>query len=175
MIIGHAPAGYLLAKIVYGRKSSVPARYVWVLVAASILPDLDLLYFYIIDNRAHNHHDYWTHIPLYWLALYYLAMMAAMMFDKLVIIIYATLLLSGVMLHLLLDTITGGIQWAYPFSNQHYTVIKVPAVYDWWVFNFVVHWTFLLELILLGLAGLTYLITRQIKPFCSTSRSVPIH
>jgi len=31
-----------------------------------VLPDLDMAYFYLIDERQRRHHTYWGHIPFAW-------------------------------------------------------------------------------------------------------------
>ncbi|HEV7822952.1 MAG TPA: metal-dependent hydrolase, partial [Burkholderiales bacterium] len=71
MIIGHLPAGYLLSTFTYMRLGSdVVSRQVFLLagMAGAIAPDADLLYFYLIDQRQHHHHTYFTHFPVVWLA-----------------------------------------------------------------------------------------------------------
>ena len=106
MFIGHLPAGYLATTAVLGR-------------AASVLPDLDLLYFYFVSDRRQVHHAYLPHLPL--------ACLAAMGAAALVLWIVrarptAWLALGvfglNVMLHLVLDTSAGGIRWLWPFSHE---------------------------------------------------------
>ena len=152
MFIAHGPAGYLLAKTVYRDRGKNQLILILITVAASLAPDLDLLYFYLIDHRAHNHHSYWPHIPFYWLLIYCLAIGVAVALNAERFLAFASAAFLGVGLHLFLDTITGGIRWIFPFSNKYYAFVDIPAVYSWWVLNFLLHWTFLLEIILVLLA-----------------------
>ena len=152
MLIAHAPAAYLCAKTFYQKQNSNTLKYILVFVVASLAPDTDLAYFYLIDNRAHNHHSYWLHIPIFWLGLYTLIVSIALAFGRKKIIYYASIALAGVLLHLFLDTLTGGILWGLPFSKHYYVFIHVPSTYHWWVLNFIFHWSFLVEIVLSTLA-----------------------
>ena len=70
MFIAHLPAGYLLTRFVVVKRgmAHIPSFQYRTFMAlgliGSLLPDVDMLYFYLIDNRQHLHHGYWTHIPL---------------------------------------------------------------------------------------------------------------
>ena len=57
-------------------------------------------------------------------------------------------MLIGVFIHLILDSVAGGILWLYPFSDLSYALIKVPSRYSFWVLNYVFHWVFYLEIFL---------------------------
>lgn len=126
---------------------------------ASILPDIDILYFYLIDNRQSLHHGYWIHIPFYWLIIGIIAFMTIYLLKKKDYYIAATIFFANIFLHLTMDTIVGKIQWLYPFTDQSYFLFNVPAVYDFWVYNFIFHWTFLFEVIVIVLAG--YIIIKE--------------
>ena len=59
------------------------------------------------------------------------------------------------MLHLVLDTTAGGIRWLWPASEAELVMSHVTARHDPWWLNFVLHWTFALELaITLAAVGL---------------------
>ena len=49
-------------------------------------------------------------------------------------------------MHLILDTVTGGIAWLYPFSDGLFVLLRPIRRFDWWVWNFVCHWTFSFEI-----------------------------
>lgn len=156
MLIAHLPAGYLLARRIAPRLAAAPAdarRLMAVGLAASVLPDIDLVYFYLIDGRQTLHHDYWTHIPAFWLA----AMLAAagLLWLARVTVPWREFLvfLVVVFLHLALDTPTGGIAWGWPVSLHPFLLVEIPARFDWWVWSFVLHWTFLAELGIVGWAA----------------------
>ncbi len=147
MIIAHLPLGYLLSKAT--AKISNPRLNLKLFMAVgllgSICPDFDMFYFYFIDNRLHHHHDYWTHIPLFWYGVFLLlAGIVKWLYPK-----YLPLLIVfgvNIMAHLVADTLVGDIKWLYPLNDTYYAFFTVPARYQPWWLNFVLHWTFLLEL-----------------------------
>lgn len=139
MLIAHLPAGYLLAD----RMATGPRRRALIATGliASVLPDTDLLWFYLVNGRQTLHHDFIFHWPLLWLALaapLWLAFRSARPF--------VAVALACLMLHMALDSVAGGIAWLAPFSNRTLTLVEVPATRDWWVWSFVLHWTFAIEL-----------------------------
>ena len=167
MFVAHLPAGYLVTRYylrsigLYRMGSSnigprkmdtqntVARFYVLFGLLCSILPDIDLFYFYLIDHRQHEHHSYWTHIPLFWIllsALLYFGSKA--LFNKNIGLI-CLILLINTQLHMLLDSVAGGIYWLFPFGGEKYRLFVVTARFDWWVWNFFIHWTFLFELLII--------------------------
>ena len=52
---------------------------------------------------------------------------------------------AAIALHLVLDSIAGGILWLYPFDDRLWQVVEVPAAYGHWIISFMLHWTFVLE------------------------------
>ena len=166
MFLAHLPAGYLVARRLAPRLAPDPPqarRLMAVCLVASVLPDIDLLYFYLVDGRQTLHHDYWTHVPAFWL----LATGAAVALFRLALapVPWPAVagLLAGVFLHLALDTVTGGIAWLYPYRTGAIVLIEVPARFDWWVWNFVLHWSFLLEIAILVWAAVELGVPRAIR------------
>jgi inner membrane protein len=153
MFIAHLPAGYLLTlKLQAWFKTK---KYLWLGLVASVLPDIDIFYFLLFDGRRTFHHLYLTHLPFYWAVLALAVYLALLLTKQKKLIPAATVFFANIFLHLILDTIVGGILWLYPFSNLSYHLITVPAKYSFWVYSFVFHWTFLLELgITAGALGL---------------------
>jgi inner membrane protein len=43
--------------------------------------------------------------------------------------------------------------WLYPFHTQSFVLVDVPARHGWWVWNFVIHWTFGLEALICAWAA----------------------
>lgn len=150
MFIAHAPAGYIISKLKGLRGSR--RRIGWFAVITSLVPDLDLLYFYLIDDKANVHHSYWTHTPAFWVLIYVSVLTIGFVFTIRNATYYATLGFACIITHLMLDTVTGGIHWAYPFNLDPISIVNVPSVHGWWVLNFVIHWTFCLELLIVGAA-----------------------
>ena len=56
------------------------------------------------------------------------------------------------LLHLLLDSVAGGIYWLSPFAHHELLLFRIPANFPWWPLNFLLHWSFLLELSLVTAA-----------------------
>ena len=158
MFIAHMPAGYLFTRYCVRRLGSkvdsisTLKYYVMFGLLCSVLPDFDLMYFYLIDNRQHAHHSYWTHIPLFWVLLSGLLYFGAKAFFKKKLGLLSVLMLVNTELHLLLDSVAGGIYWLYPFNRDYYHLFDVSAQYDWWVFNFIFHWSSLFEVLIIAAA-----------------------
>ena len=58
MLIGHIPAGYLATSAVLRRRQlgrDVRRRLMLLGLAASVAPDVDLLWFFLVDHRRHDH------------------------------------------------------------------------------------------------------------------------
>lgn len=146
MFIAHLPAGYLLTRSLQNRFQT--KRFIWVGLVASILPDIDLFYFFYIDHRQTLHHEYWTHWPLLWLALWLLSLIVILILKKRSALIISTLFFSNLFLHFVLDTYVGGINWLYPFVDHNTFLLNVPARHSFWIANFIFHWTFLVEIII---------------------------
>ncbi|HLE41058.1 MAG TPA: metal-dependent hydrolase [Nitrospirota bacterium] len=169
MFIAHLPAGYLWTRYLLRRRFATDVRSLLYRklmalgLAGSLLPDVDMLYFYFIDNRQHLHHGYWTHIPLYWLALFGMSLLAGRLLDKPSLRPAAAVLFSNVFIHLGLDTVVGKVRWFAPFSGRDFVLFEVPAQHGWWVWNFMFHWTILLELAIVIAAVVTFLISRRTR------------
>jgi inner membrane protein len=125
--------------------------------------DIDIIYFYLIDNRQNLHHGYWIHVPFYWMIIAIVTILLFWMMKKRKYIIASIIFFGNVFLHLFLDTLVGKIEWLYPLSNKGYYLFDVPAVYDFWVWNFVFHWTFFIEVGIVVWAGYVFYKNRNIK------------
>lgn len=154
MFIGHLPAGYLATMPLLGRSAGRERRGLLLLgLAASVLPDLDLFYFYFVDERRHVHHSYLPHLPLAWAAaLGAAALVLGLLRTRRTAWLAMAVIGVNVLLHLVLDSVAGGIRWFWPFSDVELALATVRPRYDPWVLNFVLHWTFALELALVAAA-----------------------
>lgn len=155
MIFGHLPAGYISSKLLYARLriSEVDfQRFLMSGLAGSAAPDLDLVYFFLFDHRQHHHHTYWSHYPLVWLSLLLLSViwLYAQRGRKLAILL-VLFSLNGV-IHMVMDTLVGDIIWLAPFNESMFSLFIVPAKYSAWWFNFLLHWSILLEIVVMGSA-----------------------
>ncbi len=161
MFIGHLPAGYILTKKL--QKKFKIQKYLFLGLLASILPDIDLLYFYFIDKRKHLHHGYWIHVPFYWLIISIITILIFWLFKKRNYIFASIIFFANIFLHLFLDTIVGKIDWLYPFSEKPIYFFEVPNVYNFWIYNFVFHWTFLFEIAVIIWAIIIFVKTKKSK------------
>lgn len=151
MFIGHVPAGYITARLMFPHLAteslSGKAFLFWGILGA-VAPDIDMFYFYLIDHRQHHHHSYVTHFPIVWLSL---LMMSCMWFYPASQRKYAALAVIfslGAFIHIFLDTIAGDIWWFAPFIDQPFVLATVPAIYQPWWLNFILHWSFGFEIML---------------------------
>jgi hypothetical protein len=135
MITAHLPSGYVLARSAGWSGPALAAA-----LAGAIFPDLDLLWFYFVDDRAFHHHRYWVHAPAF-AALAGLILIAATRRHRVAIAFAA-----GWALHILLDAPTGSLMWLWPVSETLYAPIHVPPTQSHWVLSFLTHWSVAFEL-----------------------------
>ncbi|MBW3573125.1 MAG: metal-dependent hydrolase [Gemmatimonadetes bacterium] len=156
MFIAHLPAGYLATRLILERHPApepLRRRMLVLGMAASVLPDLDLLWFYFVDHRRQVHHAYLPHLPLAWIALFAAVALVLWMGRARRTAWLAMLVFSAnILLHQVLDTVARGIRWLWPFSRAEFALSHVEARYEPWYLNFVLHWTFALEVAILAAA-----------------------
>jgi len=152
MLIAHLPAGYLLTTTLLARRTD--HKSLWIGLAASVAPDVDLLFSSLLPHRT------WTHYPFLWLCILLASLMVYPGLKR--FRLYSGFLLvalPNILLHLLLDTLTGSIRWLAPFSERRFSLFQVPAVHETWVFNYIFHWTFLFE-VFITVAAIFVLLAR---------------
>jgi inner membrane protein len=149
MIIGHMPAGYIVSKLLFARFEPFGVRlkpFLWAGVLGAVAPDLDMLYFHLVDHRAHHHHTYITHFPLLWGAL----LIAGTTWLRLSSVkpraASAVIFSLNGLFHVVLDSIVGDVWWLAPFLDKPFSFFTVPALYKPWWLNFIFHWSFALEI-----------------------------
>jgi len=117
-------------------------------IAGSLLPDVDLLYFYLVDGGHTHHHKYVTHWPIAWGAVLALATLWTMANRRSRTALTLVLVAACALVHLAMDTVAGDIWWLAPFVDRPYVIFHVqPRFSPWWL-NFVLHPSFLIELAL---------------------------
>ncbi len=154
MLIAHLPAGYLVANILPIGRSQKLAPAPQILMATmvgSMFPDIDMLAFLFWDQGQFHHHDYWLHIPFFWLLVGSAIWMPlgiagpdATFASRVKGLVLA--FGSGIFLHLLLDSYAAPIRWFLPLSDIRIELIHVPATHSHWILSMVLHWSFLAEL-----------------------------
>jgi len=145
MFIGHMPSVYL--GITALRKRLTKPVFAAALIG-SVFPDIDMLWFYFVDNRGHHHHEYLTHRPALYLALLMVAWgMRGRIGYPLVAFSIAGLV------HMVLDTVVGAIAWGWPLSHTSHTLFVVEATHGHWILSFVNHWYFKIEVAITAAAA----------------------
>jgi len=171
MLLAHAPAGYLLTRLLSRTifKNSVdPKRsdrlYQLLMVAGiigAILPDFDFLYQIFFGSRKDSHHAYITHIPLFWVGICSLLVAVGYWRKNRHFIAVAITGCMSALLHLGCDTITGVIYWFAPLGKKGINLFAVSDVHLWWVHNYTYHWTFLLEIAIVAVAMIYFLRVKE--------------
>jgi len=146
MIIAHLPAGYTLWRATKRRLATLP------LMVGAILPDFDLIAVYGFGIHVH-HHEFFTHKPALWITL---ALAGALLRWRWMIAVGL-----GAVLHVTLDSLSGRIDWAWPFAHYPVTLIDIPARFDHWLLSFLLHPTFLIELTICAVAITLHLLKRK--------------
>jgi inner membrane protein len=103
-----------------------------------------------VDDRRQVHHAYLPHKPFAWLVALAAAALALRLLRAGRPAGTALAVLGvNVMLHLVLDTTAGGIRWLWPWTQAEFALSQPTARFYPWYLNFVLHWTFALEMVLL--------------------------
>jgi inner membrane protein len=148
MIIGHAPAGYIISRLLlpcFKVKRLSAKTFLWVGVIGALAPDIDMLYFHLIDQRQHHHHTYVTHFPILWLTLLICSVIWFSIAKNKGNAALATLFSINGLIHMVFDTIVGDIWWFAPFIDKPFVFFTVPALYTPWWLNFLLHGSFGIE------------------------------
>jgi membrane-bound metal-dependent hydrolase YbcI (DUF457 family) len=149
MFLAHLPAGYLVGASVARKWPQAMSPVAWAAVLlGSVAPDLDLLYFYLWSDQSINHHVYPPHVPIVWLVTTSLVGLCLWRGPQRWRVVWA-MFCTGWLLHLVLDTVPGGIWWLWPWVTTPYVLIVVPRRFDNAWLNFISHPSILLEVILI--------------------------
>jgi len=162
MIIAHLPAGYVASRLLFNRFRPHAAsfrRFLHAGLLGSVAPDLDMLYFHLIDHRQHHHHTLWPHFPILWAGLLLASLIRFHTGRARERAALAVIFAANGLLHMVLDTVVGNIWWLAPFVDKPFSFFSVPARYNPWWLNFILHWTFILELAIVAWA--IYLVRRS--------------
>ncbi|MBK6466105.1 MAG: metal-dependent hydrolase [Rhodobacter sp.] len=149
MLTAHLPSGYVLARAV---RRPVAALLPVALLGA-VLPDLDMIWFHLVDGGSVHHHHYWPHLPAVWGAV---ALVSLPLLNLKGWLAPGLVFFAAIAMHLILDTIAGGINWSWPAGDQLFAAVTVPAAYSHWIVSFILHWTFALELAVWAMAFWLY-------------------
>lgn len=146
----------------FHQSSDNPGLFLAAGMLGAIAPDFDMFYFFFVDQMQHHHHTYWPHFPIVWFSLLLLALGWYGLAKEKANASYALIFSLAGCLHMLLDSIVGDIWWLAPFVDQSFALFSVTARYSPWWLNFILHWSFVLELMLV-LGALLLWRGRQLK------------
>lgn len=149
MMIAHLPSGYILATSLLKRRPNAVASASAVVTAGiigALMPDFDMLYFHLIDHRQTHHHKYFTHWPIVWLTLTAISALWSSLAKQSKAAMLSLVVCLGGVLHMVLDSFVGDIWWLAPFMDQPFAMFTVPARFKPWWLNFILHWSFAVEL-----------------------------
>ena len=145
MITAHLPSGCIAARAL-GHARGWPLI---ATIAGAVMPDLDLIAFYLVDDRAFHHRRYLVHIPAFWVLASALLLIAAPHRWRPIALGFVV----GWGLHILFDGVAGGLLWLWPVSDRLIALVTVPATRSHWLLSSLTHWTMLLELAIWVLAA----------------------
>jgi inner membrane protein len=160
LMIGHLPSTYLVYKI--GAPRALPLAAFAAGMVGALFPDIDLLWFYFVDNRGHHHHEYLTHRPVLWFGLLALSFLFTRLTGRRGGLV-AMSFCAGALTHLVFDSIVGRIFWLWPFSYYSVTLVEVQATHSHFMLSFLAHWTFKVEILVTSVAAMVFLFNRQRK------------
>ena len=149
MFIAHIPSGYIMAVSMVEHIKNLtvkPSAIIFAGILGAIAPDFDMAYFYLIDHRQTHHHKYVTHWPLLWIFLLTIAVIWLSVSKSKKTALIPVVALLGCVLHVVLDSVVGDIWWFAPCIDKPCALFTVPALFKPWWLNFILHWSFALEL-----------------------------
>lgn len=151
MFIAHMPVAYLLGlgfvrRFLPEAPERVRQSVIATGIAASILPDFDLLYFYLVDSGV-THHHFFSHWPLFWLFVVAAATGICLSFPHTRRFPpYVAIAGINLFAHMVMDSVASSIYWLEPFAAGEINLVHVPRLIYPWFLNFLFHWTFLVEI-----------------------------
>ena len=153
MFLAHVPCAYLVTRRLLKQSAldvapNIKSQLMRVALVAAALPDLDLIYFYAFDGRQTHHHLYWTHVPFFWCCVGLVLWLAHRVLRLGNRNSYLVVFMLNIGLHLVLDTVVGGIAWLAPFSSELIRWIDIAPQHAWWIDNFIWHGSFGVELLI---------------------------
>lgn len=159
MFIAHMPAGYLLARFHARRGAHLETPGLMLAgMLGGAFPDIDLVYAVLVDGGRLHHHLYWTHLPMCWLAgqaaIAVLLRLSGHAPGDAGRNLFAVFML-GIWSHLLLDSVAGDIWWLWPWVDTPFSLVHIAPRYSPWWLNYLLHWSALLEIAIVGLAVCT--------------------
>lgn len=154
MFIGHLPGAYLVFRTAapnLGKLAFAAA------MLGAVAPDIDMFWFYLVDDRGHHHHSYLTHRPIIWAGILLAGIMIRIWASRTGT--FLTFFGAGGLVHMMLDSITGEVAWLWPFSDATHPLVIVQATHSHWILSFLNHWTFKVEILITVIALIVFVVT----------------
>jgi hypothetical protein len=148
VFIAHLPAGYISSKLLFSRFKAhgvTLKSFLFAGVLGAVAPDLDMLYFYFFDHRQYHHHTYVTHFPIVWVSCLLAATTWLYLSKSKTMATLAVIFSLNGLIHMVLDTVVGDIWWLAPMVDKPLAFFTVHPIYKPWWLNFILHWSFALE------------------------------
>jgi hypothetical protein len=155
MIFAHIPAGYLLANVFVKHRGWL-TWLLWVGMIGGTFPDIDILFDVLRQRDFMGHHISLMHFPVFWSLLAAIALILILLSRRKRWLPIWGVFFSAVFLHLILDTLVGGMYWLAPLSWTPIHLITIPTQRAWWVADFVLHWSFVFEVAIIASAAIVF-------------------
>ena len=152
MLIAHLPVGYVIGRVASQRFGTLPRSQWAAVLVGSVIPDIDMLWFWSADHRQHNHHSYFTHWPAFWLFVWLAGLTIRHWRPASLSAVGLHLFALGTLSHMVMDSIAAPIMWFQPFSGRWVEMVHVPASPHGSLYALMTHWTFGLELFICAIA-----------------------
>lgn len=132
MVFSHGPAGFTITwatqKLWKKGLNSRQKVCIYILgVIFGLLPDVDVVYYYLI-SATHLHRENITHSPILYLALFILVFVFSLVLKNKFIKSISFIFLFSTFFHLILDSTTAGVPWFFPLSKNLYGLLFVDAL-----------------------------------------------
>lgn len=169
MIFSHAPAGFIATfatRYFWNKKLTKKQTYILYLIGiiAGIFPDIDVIYYYLI-NASTRHRELITHSPFFYILIWIILYIIAYLTKKQILKSLGLIIFTSSLSHFILDSITTGIPWFYPFSTRTWGLLNLP----WFNFQFIYEHLFIF---IFSIEALIFLIAVVILTFWKGSQQI---
>ncbi|MFH2104880.1 MAG: metal-dependent hydrolase [Parcubacteria group bacterium] len=164
MIFAHAPAGFIAAYITrkIWRRGLSRRQTSWLYFIGTlggILPDIDTLYYYLVDSHF-SHRELITHTPILYIVICAILYLLGYLLKKKFIRAFSLVIFFATLSHLMLDSFNSGIGWLYPGTDLIFGLLGISVLAEGWYGQYLLVITFSTELAIFLVAGNIILFTK---------------
>lgn len=150
MLFSHLPAGFIVTYLTrkIWRRDLSKRQIKWLYVVGTLagtLPDIDNLYYYLVDS-SFSHRELITHTLFFYLIICSAFYLVGYLLKRKIICSLSLIVFFASLSHLLLDSFSPGIGWFYPFSSLIFGLLSFPALATGWYGQHLLVITYSLEL-----------------------------